>query len=222
MRRDRDRRQAAHLHVAADDRGHRRGRGRRRGCAPSSCRSASAIASMARCDSEPLPIEPKLYLPGFALQKRDQLRDAVNHNVGIHRERARLRHQLGDRRDVGLGVVGQLGEQQRVDGERPADADPDGGAVGRGLGHRVGADVAAGAGLVVDDERLAELFLQMVGDQAGDHVGRRARRRTAPRSAPAWSASPARTAGSAASSRPSRASDDTSWCFSSSSTSRPR
>ena len=25
---------------------------------------SSAIASMARCDSEPLPIEPKLYLPG--------------------------------------------------------------------------------------------------------------------------------------------------------------
>jgi hypothetical protein len=25
----------------------------------------SAIASMARCDIEPLPIEPKLYLPGL-------------------------------------------------------------------------------------------------------------------------------------------------------------
>ena len=111
----------------------------------------------------------------FALQKRDKFRGAVNHNAGIDRERARLRHQLGDRRDVGLGVVGQLREQQRVDGERPADADPDGGAVGRGLGHRVGADVAARARLVVDDERLTELFLQMVGDQAGDHVGRRAR-----------------------------------------------
>jgi hypothetical protein len=27
----------------------------------------SAIASMARCDSEPLPIEPKLYFPGSRL-----------------------------------------------------------------------------------------------------------------------------------------------------------
>ena len=39
-----------------------------------------------------------------------------------------------------LRIVGQLGEQQRVDGERPADADADGRAVGRGLGDRVGAD----------------------------------------------------------------------------------
>ena len=37
-----------------------------------------AIASMARCDSEPLPIEPKLYLPGLALDQRDQFGDVVD------------------------------------------------------------------------------------------------------------------------------------------------
>ena len=146
---------------------------------------------MARCDSEPLPIEPKLYLPGSRFNSAISSADAVNLNVGINRERARLRHQLGDRSDVGLGVVGQLGEQQRVDGKRPADADADGGAVGRGLGDRVGAGVAAGAGLVLDHERLAELFLQMIGNQARHHVGRRPGAERHHDLAPAWSASPA-------------------------------
>ena len=38
-------------------------------------------------------------------------------------------------------------------------------AVGFGLGDRVGAGVAARARLVLDDEGLAELLLQAVGDQ---------------------------------------------------------
>ena len=55
-----------------------------------------------------------------------------------------------------------LTEQQRV-------------AVGRRLGDRFGADIVAGAGLVLDDELLAELFGQPLPDQPRDEC--RSRRR---------------------------------------------
>ena len=47
-------------------------------------------------------------------------------------------------------------------------------AVGRGLGAFGVGDVAAGAGLVVDVELLAERGRQFLRDDAGDHIGRAA------------------------------------------------
>jgi hypothetical protein len=49
-------------------------------------------------------------------------------------------------------------EQQRV-------------AVGRRVHHLLRGDVAAGAGLVLDDHRLADRGLHLLGDQAGHDVG---------------------------------------------------
>ena len=120
-------------------------------------------------------MEAKLYLPGIVLQQLDQLGDVVDPERRRNRQRAWLRDQLRDRRDVLLRVVGQLGEQQRVDGERPADADADDRAVGLGLGDRVGAEIAAGARLVLHHESAARIFLaELIGDQPRHRVGRRA------------------------------------------------
>ncbi|SPA02282.1 hypothetical protein CBM2626_B150002 [Cupriavidus taiwanensis] len=44
-----------------------------------------------------------------------------------------------------------------------------------GLGDESGADRATGAGLVVDDNRLAEFFTHMLGYQTPHHVHRTAR-----------------------------------------------
>ena len=49
-------------------------------------------------------------------------------------------------------------------------------AVRLGLGDEVGADRAVGAGLVLDQDRLAEDVLELVGDQAADEIGRAAGR----------------------------------------------
>ena len=102
-------------------------------------------------------------------------------------------------------IVRHLGEQQRVDGERPAQADADGVAVGLGLGDHVGAGIGAGARPVLDHERLAERLLQMVGDQRGRPCRASSRARTARSAAPSWPASPARAARAAQDSKPSRA-----------------
>ena len=42
------------------------------------------------------------------------------------------------------------------------------------LRHEVGAERAVGAGLVLDDDGLAEDVLDLVGDQAADEIGRAA------------------------------------------------
>ena len=44
-------------------------------------------------------------------------------------------------------------------------------AIGLGLGDVVGGDVAAGAGLVLDDELLAEFLRQLGGDDPRQNVG---------------------------------------------------
>jgi hypothetical protein len=48
-------------------------------------------------------------------------------------------------------------------------------AVGRRLGHELGAERAAGAGTVVHDDLLAPGFAQLLRDQAAQDVGRAAR-----------------------------------------------
>jgi hypothetical protein len=59
------------------------------------------------------------------------------------------------------GVGGHGGEQQRV-------------AVGRPLGDELGADIAAGAGPVLDHEGLAQNFSHLRRHDAADNVGRAA------------------------------------------------
>ena len=75
-------------------------------------------------------------------------------------EIARQRERLAGQQRFIHGVrVGH--QQQRV-------------AVGRGLGNDVGADHRAAAGLVVDDEALAQRLLQPLREKAGVVVGRAA------------------------------------------------
>ena len=120
-----------------------------------------------------------MYLPGLALSSATSSATRVHLEVGIDREHARLGDELRDRRDVLARIVGQIRKQQRVDGERAADAHADGGAVGRGLGHRVGGDIAAGARLVLDHEGALWIFLrQALGDERAPRCRASSRRRT--------------------------------------------
>ena len=57
-----------------------------------------------------------------------------------------------------------------VDGERAGRAEQQRVAVGLGLVGEVGADIAAGTGLVLDHDRLSPSGLQFFADDAGQHV----------------------------------------------------
>src|SRR3712207_5979316 len=71
---------------------------------------------------------------------------------------------------------GHLRVEILVDREVADGGGPNGVAVGLGLRDRVDADVAAGAGAVLDHEALPELVLEPLRDDAGEHVRRAARR----------------------------------------------
>jgi hypothetical protein len=118
-------------------------------------------------------------LARVALRVRHQVGDArdaepVRH-LGAHHQHVRHLRDAGDRREVADRVVRQLRVEPGIDRVRRDGAHDDRRAVGRGLGHGVGAEVAAGAGTVLDDHR-AEAVLHLLGERAGDDVERAARR----------------------------------------------
>ena len=82
-----------------------------------------------------------------------------------------------DRRDVADEIEIELVVERRVDrvGERDQEQRV---AVRRRAHDRLGADIAAGARPVLDDEWLAEPLRQPLADQARDDVGRRRRRQS--------------------------------------------
>ena len=87
------------------------------------------------------------------------------------------RHDARDRRDVADEIEIELVVERRVDRVRRTDQ-KECIAVGGRTHDRLGADIAAGARPVLDDEWLAEPLRQPLTDQARDDVGRAARRQS--------------------------------------------
>ena len=83
-----------------------------------------------------------------------------------------IESDFGDRRQ-NFSVVGLL-LQAGIDGERERRHEQ-GVSVGRGLGHDIGADRAAAAGPVADDDRLSPLVGKPLRDKARDGIGGTAR-----------------------------------------------
>ena len=77
----------------------------------------------------------------------------------------------GHRRNVLARIVGHLLAKPEIGAERAGPAEPDHVAVGRGLGDRFDRDHAAGAGAVLDHDRLAEQLLHARLDDARHRVG---------------------------------------------------
>ena len=113
-------------------------------------------------------------MPGSLRSASSSLRHGVAGDLVVGDDDAGLGRQDRDRRDLLGRVVGQVLVEQRIGGERTGDGHAQRVAIGRGAGHRRGADIAARAGLVLDDERLAQALAQLVVDQPGHDIGRRA------------------------------------------------
>ena len=95
-----------------------------------------------------------------------------------------IAHDARDRRDVADEIEIELVVERRVDRVRRNDQEKRV-AVRRRTHDRLGGDIAAGAGPVLDDEWLAEPLRQPLTHQARDDVGRAARRQSRRSSAPA-------------------------------------
>ena len=111
----------------------------------------------------------------IGLDHRDELFRIRRRERRINDQGERRRGDQAHRREILQRLVGRL-LQVRHDRERSARGGEQRVAIGRALHHGVGADRAAGAGLVVDDERLAERVLQLLRDHARRDVGGLARR----------------------------------------------
>jgi hypothetical protein len=104
-------------------------------------------------------------LAGIVARQLDQLRHRLGRHARAHDQQVGQRPQHGDRGEILGGIVRQLGVERRRDGVAGHAVEPDRVAVGRRMGDRIGADIAARAALVLDDELLAgELAQLLAGD----------------------------------------------------------
>ena len=120
----------------------------------------------------PGAVRQLLFVVGNVLE---QLGAVVGRYAGVHHQRHGGRGDMRHQREVSLGVVGQLFVQKLVGHERVAQGQHEGIAIGRGLGHGVGAQNAGGAAPVVDEHGLAEPGAELLADQPRDDVGSTAR-----------------------------------------------
>ena len=115
-------------------------------------------------------------LAGVGLVPGDEFLHVPRRVAGVDRKRELEVGHVGHRREVGGGVVGQLREHHRREHGDDDRRQHQHAAIGGSVLQRLGHDAAAGAGPVLDDDRLLQLFLHAVGEQAGGDVGRAARR----------------------------------------------
>ena len=116
-------------------------------------------------------------LPG--LGDLDPVLDGLGRRVGGHRHQQRPDRQQRDRREVLVGLEGQLAIERPAAPDRGRGGDADGVAVGRRPRQRLERDEAACADAVFDHHRHTELLAHIVAEHSRIGVGRATRRKAA-------------------------------------------
>jgi hypothetical protein len=96
--------------------------------------------------------------------------------IGVDHDHVWQRRQQGNRLKGGQGIVAHIGEQGRVDRQRSGRRNEDGVAVRRGARRRCRPQIAARAGLVLNDEAVAEIVGHAIENDSADDIRRAARR----------------------------------------------
>jgi hypothetical protein len=115
------------------------------------------------------------FLAGIGADPVDQLLHRLCRHRGIDREHHRRRRDQRDRIEILDRIVAGMSKQKWIVGDVAA-GHQDCVAVGRRLRDTHGADIAAGAGNVLDIEILAGLLGEFLRHQTADEVGRAAGR----------------------------------------------
>eukprot|EP01136_Pigoraptor_vietnamica_P000419 Opistho-1_new@25714 len=113
---------------------------------------------------------------GLGSRQRDQFAHVLRGQLRLGDEVHLRAPDRGHRREVARRQQARL-EERGVGGLDRSRRDEEGVAVGRGAHHFGGRDVAAGAGLVVDQHGLAERLRQRLREDARHHVGAAAGRK---------------------------------------------
>ena len=115
-------------------------------------------------------------MPGLARACAMKASMLVDRERRVHHQHADAAHGAGDRHDVAQEIELQIVVERGAGGVGHADGEQRV-AVGRGAHDRLGADVAARAGTVLDHERLAELLRERLRDDPHKDVDRAAGRK---------------------------------------------
>ncbi len=113
---------------------------------------------------------------GAGLRLGDQIRHRRDAALEARHQHLRGEADVGDRREILLRVVGQLGIDRGCDAVRRDRHHQERVAIRRRLGDDVGADAAARAWPVLDHHLLAQRLGELVGHHARQDVGRLAGR----------------------------------------------
>ena len=100
----------------------------------------------------------------------DQIADRGDGKILVDDQHGGTGRDLHDRREVAQHVIGDVLLDVRVDGDRRRCAEQRG-AIGRRFRGLAGADRAAGAADVLNDDRGLQLLLKRLAEDAGDRVG---------------------------------------------------
>src|SRR5439155_20345076 len=122
-------------------------------------------------------VRGEVELARIAARVLEEFADARDGGLGGDHQNVRAAAHERDRREVLLRVERQRPVQRHVDrvGRR---RDEQRVAVGRALRDEIGADIAAGAGLVLDDDRLSQGFRKTRAQSARGEIRDSARRKS--------------------------------------------
>ena len=109
-------------------------------------------------------------MSGFAFGVSDEIGQRLERRRGVDDQDQRKRSKLGHRLEIPHRVVTQLLIDGRIDDHRAAGTDQQRVTIGCGACDVFGGKDRTRAGLVFNDDRLAETFRQLLPDDAGDDV----------------------------------------------------
>ena len=112
---------------------------------------------------------------GMKMRKAEELGERADAERGWHDQHIRIAGDQDDRREILDRIEWQLWIDPDIRAVRARGGHEQRVAVGRAPRHCIGGDVAARAGAVLDDHRLAEAHGKLLAHHARQHVGRRAR-----------------------------------------------
>src|SRR4051812_11022757 len=110
-----------------------------------------------------VPLAAECHLARVCLDVVDQLLERIHRQLFAHDHHVRHRADHGDRHEL-LRLKGELLVKALIDRERSRRAEQQCVTVALRLVGELGADIATGAGLVLDDDRLPPLALQFFPD----------------------------------------------------------
>ncbi len=112
---------------------------------------------------------------GLRLRQRRKLGERVHIQGGIRHHDLSRKEWIGDRREILVGIVGDLFKQELVIRQRLSGQDADRVAVVRRLGAGPAADIHGAAGAVLHDDRLAQALAHLFTQHAHENIAGAAR-----------------------------------------------